>query len=41
VCVKVNDEMGHSFQTRKVLRQGDPLSLIVFNLLADVLAVLI
>lgn len=26
VAVKVNDEIGHYFQTKKGLRQGDPLS---------------
>jgi hypothetical protein len=41
VGVKVNDDIGHYFQTYKGLRQGDPLSLILFNLVADMLAILI
>jgi hypothetical protein len=41
VCVKVNDEMGHYFQTKKGFRQGDPLSPILFNLIANMLTVLI
>ena len=41
VGIKVNEEIGSSFQTRKVLRQGDPLSPILFNLVADMLAILV
>ena len=41
VGIKVNDDIGHYFQTRKGLRQGDPLSRILFNVVADMLAVLI
>jgi hypothetical protein len=32
---------GIFFQTRKGLRQGDPLSLILFNLVTDMVAILI
>jgi hypothetical protein len=37
----VNDVTAHNFQTRKGLRQGDPLSRILFNIIADMLAILI
>jgi hypothetical protein len=41
VGIMVNDRVGHYFQTKKVARQGDPLSLILFNIVVDVLAILI
>ncbi|WVZ50145.1 hypothetical protein U9M48_001431, partial [Paspalum notatum var. saurae] len=41
VAVKVNGQNGPYFQTRKGLRQGDPLSPIPFNIVADRLAIII
>ena len=41
VAINVNDEVGPFFQTKKGLRQRDPLSPILFNILADMLALFI
>jgi hypothetical protein len=41
VGIKVNDDVGCCFQTKKGLRQGDPLSALLFNLVADMLTILI
>ena len=41
VGIKVNDDIGHYFQTHKGLRQGDPMSPILFNIVVDMLAILI
>ena len=41
VAVKVNDEIGRYFQTKKGVRQGDPMSPILFNILVDILAMFI
>ena len=41
VGIKVNDDIGHYFQMHKGLRQGDPMSPILFNVVADMLTVLI
>ncbi len=41
VRIKVNDDLGNNFQTHKGLQQGDPMSPIFFNIVVDMLAVLI
>jgi retron-type reverse transcriptase len=41
VSIKVNNQVGKNFQTCKGVRQGDPLSPILFNIVVDMLAILI
>jgi hypothetical protein len=41
VGVKINDQVGQKFQTKKVVRQDDPLPPILFNIVVDMLAILI
>ena len=41
VAVNINDEVGPYFQTKKGVRQGDPLSPILFNNVADMLTLFI
>jgi hypothetical protein len=41
VGVKVNDTVGQKFQTKKWVRQGDPLSPLLFNIVVDMLTVII
>ena len=41
VGIKINDDIRHYFQTHKGLRQGDSMSPLLFNIVADMLAILI
>jgi hypothetical protein len=41
VDIKINDQIGEKIQTKKGVRQGDPLSSILFNIVVDMLVVLI
>jgi hypothetical protein len=41
VGIKVNDDIGPYLQTKGGLRQGDPMSPILFNIVADMLALFI
>jgi hypothetical protein len=40
VAIKINDDVGRYFQ-KQGLRQGNPLSPMLFNIVVDVLAILI
>jgi hypothetical protein len=41
VRIKVNDEVGNYFQTKRGMCQGDPMSPILFNIITDMLVILI
>ena len=41
IGIKVNDQVSPYFQTKKGLRQGDPLSPILFDIVVDMLVVII
>ena len=41
MAIKVNNDVGHYFQTKKGLRQGDSMSPMLFNIVAGMLAILI
>jgi hypothetical protein len=36
IAIRLNERNNHYFQPGKVLREGDPLSLLLFNLVGDV-----
>jgi hypothetical protein len=40
VGVKINDQVGQIFQKKKRVRQEDPLSHIIFNIVVNMLAIL-
>jgi hypothetical protein len=39
--IKINNQVGPNFQTKKGLHRGDPLSPLIFNIVVDMLAILI
>jgi hypothetical protein len=41
VGTEINDEVQKNFQTKKGVRQGDPLSLVLFNIVVNILPILI
>lgn len=41
MAVRVNDQLGPFLKTKKGLRQGDPMSPILFNIVVDVLQELV
>ena len=41
VAINVNNDIGHFFQTEKGSRQGDTLLPLLFNIIADMLSILI
>jgi hypothetical protein len=41
VGIKINDQIRENFKTKKGSRQGDPLSPILFNIIVDMLSMII